>query len=68
MFENPHTGCHQMSHDLWNVYYLAFLRWLKLKHCDFHAPRNIQIVTEVKCKLTATDFLPPRKEFGLHSS
>ena len=65
MFENPHTGCHQMSHDLRNVYYHAFLRCIKLKHCDFYAPRDIQIATEVKCKLTATHFLHLRKEFGL---
>ena len=65
IFENPHTGCHQMSSNLRNVYYHAFQRCVVRKHHDFYAPNDLKIAGEVKCKLTSIHFMHLKNEFGL---
>jgi len=48
LFENPHTGCHQMLSDLRNVYYHAFQRCVKVKVPNFDAQNDLKICTDVK--------------------
>ena len=64
VFENPHTGYHQMSSDLRNVYYHAFQRCVRAKNHDFIVS-DVKIAAEVKAKLTTTHLWHLKNDFGI---
>ena len=59
VFENPHTGLHQLSHDLRNVYYHA------QKQCIGEHARII-VPSEVRAKLNSVHMHHLMLEFGLN--
>ena len=65
IFENPHTGKHQMSADLRNVYYHASVGCVTQKFRNFNPKSNVKVSKEVKEKLTAVHFAYLLDEFGL---
>jgi len=65
LFEDTHTGCHQMSSDLKNAYYHIFQRCVKAKVHDFSAQNDLKISAEVKSKLTMTHFSHLNSKFGM---
>ena len=66
LFENPHTGYHQMSRDLRNVYYHAFRRCLAVKFPNFDALSDIKIGSDIKNKLISCHYSHLKHEFGIN--
>ena len=54
MFENPHTGRHQLSSEHRNVYYHASQRCILLKFKDFNPRTNVKVSGDIQSQLTAT--------------
>ena len=65
IFENTHTGMHQLFSDLRNVYYHASVRCVTQKHGDFNPSRNVKVGGEVKMKLSRVHLAYLLSEFGL---
>ena len=65
VFENPHTGKHQLSSDLRNVYYHTSVGCVTQKFRNFNPNSSVKVSKEVKEKLTAVHFAYLFEEFGL---
>ena len=65
IFENPHTGKHQLSQDLRNVYYHASMMCVAQKNCSFNPTNQLKVSGEVKSKLNAIHLSHLLNEFGL---
>ena len=52
IFENPHTGMHQLSSDLRNVYYHASVGCVTQKYSTFNPTTHVKVSGEVRGKLS----------------
>ena len=64
MFENPHTGLMQWSHDLRNVYHHAYLRCVRVS--NFDPKTEFKISRETKVKLNDVHFKYIKRQFGIN--
>ena len=65
IFENPHTGMHQLSSDLRNVYYHASVRCVTQKYSTFNPSTDVKVSREVRAKLSGVHLAHLLIEFGL---
>ena len=65
LFQNPHSGVFQLSHDLRNVYYHPRLSCIRNKFPSFQASQQIRIGKEALSKLTDIHKEHILKEFGI---
>lgn len=65
IFENAHTGMHQLSSDLRNVYYHTSVGCVTQKFSTFNPTTDVKVSGEVRAKLTAVHLPHFLNEFGL---
>ena len=65
LFENPHTGLHQLSTEQRNVYYHALQKCVLLKFKNFNPRTQVKVSGDIRNRLTATHLNYIMQEFGL---
>ena len=65
IFENPHTGMHQLSSDLRNVYNHASVRCVTQEYSTFNPSTDVKVSGEVRAKLSGVHLAHLLTEFGL---
>ena len=65
IFENSHTGRHQLSSEHRNVYYHASQRCVLLKFKDFNPRTDVKVSGDIRSQLTAIHLDYIMQEFGL---